>query len=285
MKRYRPWLWLCLALVSAPAGAAAEIGVATLVEGAARVLRGATWYKLVPGARLEDGDIVVAQEKTQVQVESATNGTLNVAGPATLYVLPLQARTGGTPAPLAVQFNVGWLKLAARAPGLRVVTLPTEITTADAILVIRARGSALELFDESGSARLTEALPNGAVGAMRESKRGEYWSKPADAPFTTPERPPKEFVDPMPRHFRDPLPSFADRFKAKPVLAVEGEISYAEAEPWLAGRDRSAFERRFASRLRDPAFRKAVEPQIARYPLWDRMLHPEKFAPKPAPAQ
>jgi len=44
------------------------------------------------------------------------------------------------------------------------------------------------------------------------------------------------------------------------------------------------FERRFASRLRDPAFRKAVEPNIARYPSWDRMLHPEKYAPKPPPA-
>ncbi len=29
-------------------------------------------------------------------------------------------------------------------------------------------------------------------------------------------------------------------------------------EPWLAGRDRAAFEQRFAVRLRDPAFRKAV---------------------------
>jgi hypothetical protein len=88
----------------------------------------------------------------------------------------------------------------------------------------------------------------------------------------------------MPRHFADALPALAPRIKSKPALVVDHEITYAEAEPWLAGRDRAAFERRFASRLRDPAFRKAVEPVVAHYPSWDRMLHPEKYAPKPPPA-
>jgi hypothetical protein len=58
-------------------------------------------------------------------------------------------------------------------------------------------------------------------------------------------------------------------------------VTYAEAEPWLSGPDRVAFEKRFAVRLKDPAFRKAAEPGLARHPAWDRMLHPEKYAPKP----
>jgi hypothetical protein len=33
-------------------------------------------------------------------------------------------------------------------------------------------------------------------------------------------------------------------------------------------------------RLRDPVFRKAVAPHAARYPMWDRILNPEKYAPK-----
>ena len=85
----------------------------------------------------------------------------------------------------------------------------------------------------------------------------------------------------MPRLYIDALPTLAARYKTAPALIVDHEITYAEAAPWLAGRDRAAFERRFASRLRDPAFRRAVEPDIARYPSWDRMLHPEKYAPKP----
>ena len=30
----------------------------------------------------------------------------------------------------------------------------------------------------------------------------------------------------------------------------------------------------------DPAFRKAAEANISRYPMWDRILHPEKYQPK-----
>jgi hypothetical protein len=118
-------------------------------------------------------------------------------------------------------------------------------------------------------------------------KRGEFWSKAADEPFALQPRAPKPFVDAMPRHFVDPLPRLAARFKAAPVLAADHDVTYAEAEPWLVGRDRAVFEKRFTSRLRDPAFRKGVEPHVARYPTWDRKLHPEKYAAKrkPAPAQ
>jgi hypothetical protein len=75
----------------------------------------------------------------------------------------------------------------------------------------------------------------------------------------------------------------APGLKARPAPVADHEVTYAEAEIWLAGKDRAAFERRFASRLKDPAFRKAVEPVVGRYPSWDRQLHPEKYAPKPAP--
>ncbi len=81
-------------------------------------------------------------------------------------------------------------------------------------------------------------------------------------------------------NYLDPLPSLASRIKSKPALVADHDITYAEAEPWLAGKDRAAFEKRFAVRLRDPVFRKAVAPHVARYPMWDRILNPEKYAPK-----
>jgi hypothetical protein len=124
--------------------------------------------------------------------------------------------------------------------------------------------------------------PTGAEERSYEAKHDEFWSKSASGAFVPSARPPKAFIDAMPRHFLDPLPSFAGRFKSRPQLAVDRDISYAEAQPWLAGRDRPVFERRFASRLADPVFRKAVEPDVARYPTWDRRLHPEKYAPPPA---
>jgi hypothetical protein len=130
-----------------------------------------------------------------------------------------------------------------------------------------------------------ELLASGAVAPAHEARRGEYWMKTGAAPFTIAPRAPKQFVDAIPRHFLDALPQLVTRFKTKPVLVVERDVAFAEAEPWLAGRDRAVFERRFGSRLRDPVFRKAAEPNSARYPMWDRILHPEKYQPKPVPAQ
>ena len=56
-----PSLWLILWLaLPVPCAIAADAGTYSLVEGSARVLRDTTWYKLVPGARFREGDIVAA---------------------------------------------------------------------------------------------------------------------------------------------------------------------------------------------------------------------------------
>ena len=63
------WLrWLLfagLALLATPAPAA-DVAVATLVDGDVRVRRAASWYKVVPGVRLEAGDIVAAADRARV---------------------------------------------------------------------------------------------------------------------------------------------------------------------------------------------------------------------------
>jgi len=273
----KPSCWFVLMLVSGAASATPEIGVVTLVEGEARLLRGATWYKLVPGARIEEGDIVEALDRAQAQLEFTAGSAVNLVGAGSAYV------TAAKSGLLVLTLPNGWLKVAAKAPGVRVRTTPFDVVTADGILVMHAQGPVADFFVEAGSVKFFELTASGADGPARDAKRGEYWAKSATVPFTTVPRAPRTFVDAMPRHFADPLPAFAAKMKAKPTLVVDHEITYAEAEPWLAGRDRAVFERRFASRLRDPAFRRAVEPVVARYPSWDRVLHPEKYAPKPAP--
>jgi hypothetical protein len=272
------WVWCALALVSGSAAAAVDYGTYTLVEGGARLLRGAVWYKLVPGVAAEDGDIVEAPERAQVQLEAGTGSKVNLVGPAMLYLVP------GKGGPSVLGLRTGWLKVAARGTGVRVRTLPLDLVVAEGTLVVRAQGPAVELFVEGGGARLVELTAAGGDGAARDAKRGEYWSKATGGAFATVPRAPRAFVAAMPRHFVDPLPALAGRARAKPTLVVDHEITFAEAEPWLVGRDRAVFERRFAVRLRDPAFRKAADANIARYPAWDRMLHPEKYEPKPKPA-
>ena len=275
MKSWHAWLPLSLMLCSAGAHAA-ELGAVTLLEGSARLLRGATWYKMVPGARVEEMDILDVAERGQAQVEFVGGGIVNLVGPGVMYVLPAKAKTA--PQPLVVPS--GWMKVVAKPPGVQLRAGSFNVAVADAIVVLNVTNTVVEFFVEHGDGRLTEILPNGADGPAHDIKRGEYWTRSASGSVSTQARAPRIFVDKMPRHFIDPLHALAGRLKSPPTLVVDHDITFAEAEPWLAGRERAVFEKRFTSRLRDPAFRSAVIPVAARYPTWDRILNPAKYEPK-----
>ena len=279
MKSWLKWMPLTLTLLSVAASAATEIGVITLVEGGARLLRGATWFKVVPGTRVEEGDILEAPERGQAQVEFAVGPIADLVGSGQVYIVAASAKT----APTTLQMPNGWLKVVATPPGLRLRTLPFDLVLVDAVLVVRANGPAVDFFVEAGSASLIEPTSRGADGTARSVKAGQYGSKSASGAIVTLAGAPKAFTDALPKHFVDALPVLAATLKAKPTLVIDHEITYAEAEPWLVGRDRAVFERRFTSRLRDPAFRSAVAPNVARYPVWDRMLNPQKYEPKEPP--
>jgi hypothetical protein len=70
-----------------------------------------------------------------------------------------------------------------------------------------------------------------------------------------------------------------------PTLRPAGEAELDDVDEWIGGPYRRAFLRRFTPRLADPAFRADVEKNIARFPEWDRVLHPEKFSTERPPAQ
>jgi len=281
MPSIRTWMPIGLALLAATSAGAAEMAIATLAEGEIRLLRGTTWYKVPPGARIEEGDILSLGERAQLQLELAGGTRASVAGAASLYVEPppVKPRPGTPPQP-AWFVRSGWLKVAAKAPGLTLRTTSADVALATGTVVMRTGPAMLDLFIEAGGARFeSPGTPAGEVA--RDGKPDEFWTRSASGSLVSSTRPPKTFIDAMPRHYLDPLPSLAGRIKGRPPATAEREVSYEEAEPWLAGRDRAVFERRFASRLRDPVFRKAVLPDVARYPMWDRRLHPEKYAPPP----
>src|SRR5512145_2948623 len=91
MNAARLCLGLWLAWTAAPCGAA-DAGVYTIVDGAARVLRGTVWYRLAPGAPFQDGDLIDAGERAMVQVELTGGGILHLVGPAALYTAALPWR-------------------------------------------------------------------------------------------------------------------------------------------------------------------------------------------------
>jgi hypothetical protein len=285
MKIYRVCFGFWL-LVLALRAFAADVGVVTIAEGPARVLRGTVWYMLAPGAPFQEGDVIDAGERSQVQVELASGGTLNLVGPAALFAASIPLRNDKQEVPMEFALDKGWLKLVSPAgAGMRIRTPSAMVSAADATIVTHQDGKLFELFVESGSARIADTTRAGRDGAVHDAKSGEYWSREADKPFVTERRAPPKFVAAMPRHLIDRLANLAPRFKGKRTpLAVDREITLAEADPWLTGPYRRAFARRLGGRLADPTFRKAVEANIAAYPDFDRILHPEKYPPTEAGA-
>ena len=284
MKIYRVCFGFWL-LVLALSAFAADVGVVTIAEGSARVLRGTVWYMLAPGAPFQEGDVIDAGERTQVQLELASGGTLNVVGPGALFAASIPIRNDKQDAPMEFALDKGWLKVVSTGAGMRIRTSSATVSLADATIVTRQDGKLFELFVESGSARIADTTRTGRDGAVHDAKSGEYWSREADKPFVTERHAPAKFVSAMPRHLMDRLATLAAKFKGKrPTLSVDREITLAEADPWLTGPYRRAFARRLSGRLADPTFRKAVEANSAAYPDFDRVLHPEKYPPAEAGA-
>jgi len=283
MKIYRVCFGFWLLVLALPAFAA-DVGIVTIAEGSARVLRGTVWYMLAPGAPFQEGDVIDAGDRTQVQVELASGGTLNVVGPGALFAAAIPLRNDKQDAPMEFALDKGWLKVVSPAgAGMRIRTSSATVTAADTTIVTRQDGKLFELFVESGSARIAETTRTGRDGAVHDAKSGEFWSREADKPFVTERRAPAKFVSAMPRHLIDRLATLAPKFKGKPTnLSVDREITLVEADPWLTGPYRRAFARRLSGRLADPTFRKAVEANSAAYPDFDRILHPEKYPPAEA---
>jgi len=252
-----------------------------MVDGDVRVLRETAWYRLVPGARARDGDIVDAiNEYSQVQLEWTGGGVMNLQGPALVHTGAVVAADNKSGA-AELLVRRGWIKAAAGKRAMRLRLPNATLDFVGAIVVARGDAEHSELFVESGSAKFAPVAARGKAQAPLDAKSGEYLERVGDRAAVAQPRPPQAFVAALPRQFRDALPALAANFAEEPELVRGREITLAEAEPWLApGASRRTFVRRFTPRLSDPAFRAGVNARITAYPEWDRILYPEKYRPK-----
>src|SRR5689334_6082332 len=195
---------LCLGImlfIASTAAFAADAGIVTIAQGSARVLRGTVWYRLVAGAPFQEGDLIDAGERSQIQIELASGGTVHMVGPAALFAASIPFRNDKQDAPSEFGLDKGWIKVASPAAGagMRVRTSAASVNAGEATFVARQEGRTFELFIESGSARVAETNRTGRDGAVHDAKAGEYWSRDGDKPFLTERRAPQQFVTAMPR--------------------------------------------------------------------------------------
>ena len=275
---------MCLWLGAASCRAA-EAGIATIVEGDATMLRGTSWLKLADGVRIQEGDVIEAAASAALQVELFDGSSFGLQGPATLYIASLPSRDGKLTGAAEFYLAKGWLKLSAHSTksDIRVRTQLATLTAIEAVAVIRS-GDGVDIFIESGSARLSD--PGRKLSeAAPAPKAGEFWSRSAAGrPFASAQRPPPAFLTAMPKQFMVTMPGRIARFQTNRVDPVTlRDANFADAEPWLATPYRTAFVNRFQVKLKDPAFQKAAEPRLRDVPEWDKALRPAE-APKPAAA-
>jgi hypothetical protein len=288
------WLAGCLLLLASALCYGADLGVVTILDGNARVLRGVTWYKLTEGARLQDGDVIDAADRAQVQAELSAGPIVSFVGPAELFAAAAGSREGKQPVPAELYLTRGWLKLAVKAGAgaLRVRSLAGTLVSSDGVAVMHAEPETLEAFVERGSVRLIEPGRAAGEGAMHDLKGGDFAIRASDRPFASAGAAPQTFVAAMPRQFRDPLPSRAQLYQVSHVqLVADRAITFAEAEPLLTGPYRRIFLKRLQPRLADPEFRGPVVAKAQAYPEWHGALAPventppEKVEAPPKPAE
>jgi hypothetical protein len=190
----------------------------------------------------------------------------------------------GTSGPEALHLLVlaGWVKVAPLGdPGTIGVVLDTpelraHVPAGSAILAVEA--SRTRLFSEGSTPRVGVPEPDGRAGKEVALAREQLAVRSERQPLELHPRPDKDFVTSIPVEMRDPLPALLASALRKPLLGKtpSAPITYEAVAPWLDAppRLRHGMVARFRPRITDPAFRAALERDLARHPEWKDILHP-----------
>src|SRR6201986_4990646 len=282
----RPCLRLVLparrASCPAVAAAAPRAPLVTMLDGDATLLRDGGRYALAEGVRLQAGDLLMTGSQTRLlRVEFP--GGLGVAfGPASRAMLTPDL---GDDMRGGVYLLSGWAKLAAPAGVSGAVrSRVADTDTTGGTLILAGQPDAAPAFAETGPSRVQPRAPDAPAQAL---KSGEMLtlpaggSKPVLAKGASP-----AFVQAMPRVFMDSLPSRLAAFPADVPPRKLGEMSYADAQPWIDAEAplRRVFAERWRRLAAEPQFRSGLVEGLKSHPEWTPILSPPARVPSAAAA-
>ncbi len=271
-------LLLCSCLAPAPVLAATPAkpltGLVSIADGEPfTLIRADKLFTAGRGVTVLPGDMLETGAGAFVVIEMS-NGSLIGMGPDTwLYLLPRSDQ------PTLVVLK-GWIKFdagATTAPGpMWVIGTRLGIQAQKAAVILFADDRADTLFEEQGVSTLV-LRDDAAKRTERETQPGQFFVRETHQAVVLQPRPSAEFLKAMPVAFRDALPPHASgRLKTTPEPKAVRDVSYADVQTWLSmPRDwRTGFIGRFGGRLRDAAFRSALDAHMAQHPEWEPILHP-----------
>jgi hypothetical protein len=271
----------CLLLPSA-APAVETIGIVTMQEGGASLLRGTSRYAVAEGVRLIPGDILELADKAFSQVEFA-DGSIVALGPQSRFLAlsypPPGARSSGG----ELFLLRGWMKLASAPQKGRAIERygsPLFELNPDGTAVVQVSAPEAAVFMESGEGRLAQVSANGRAGDSVRLKTSQFFTCKQDQRGSVAPRPSPSFLGALPRSFMDTLPARAAKFKERNVAPKRsGDFTYAEVQDWINSVPavRRAMVSHWQSKLADPAFRSAIAAGLKEHPEWDRLINPDKY--------
>jgi hypothetical protein len=254
-----------------------RIGIVTILEGKATVIRGLSQFDAAEGVRMFPGDLVRTEPKSLMRVEYADECSLE-AGPETQLQLfhPADKKRTSRPALYLLQ---GWLKLACKAGAdAAFASKDLDVVGISRVIVVHATGDRRAIFAEQGTAKVIKRQ-KGDTAAVTLNPGDFLVVQPGEASDVQP-RPAAQFMESLPRAYRDTLPS---RYSIYVTRVAEPQnprgFVYSDVEPWVNGE--TAIRRQFVGlwirKANDPTFRGALDRDLAMHPEWDRILHPEKY--------
>ena len=274
-------LWPVLAL-------AAPLGLVTIVEGEASVLRDTLRFNAEEGMRLRADDILrTAATARFVRIELDGGQTLDL-GPATQLLL--QPAASGAGRTIDFYLAQGWVKFGS---GAKAPTKPTTLaaprldaTRIAGTVVLHADKDGDWLFVESGAADAVQHR-EGTGAATQALKEGDAFVLRGGELGSVSRRLGAEALAQMPKMFTDTLPLRAARYAGKAVEPARSQdLDYRDVAAFVNGE--AAVRTGFVARLtplaeKEPRFRSALLADIKLHPEWQRVLNPPPPPPRPKP--
>jgi hypothetical protein len=254
----------CLLFALSPARAAGEpLGMVTIVDGSAMLVRGVERYTLVEGAVLQAADIIEVPDTAKVlQVEIFEGGVMQLGPGARLLLSGPQGQSEGS-----VYLLSGWLKVINTAgdkiyptqifmPALHILSRPGAV-------VVHSQDGESRAFAEAGDTEVAESL---TANGRRLAAGQFYYSRDGRA-----NRPSREFLSSVPAQLRDSLPLRLDRMRSKSVsLTRIADFGYDDVAAWLQSEPllRPILLSLWSAKAADPEFRAALVQHMNLHPEW-----------------
>ena len=265
------------------AAAAKPVGIVTILQGQATVIRGLSQFDAAEGMHLVSGDLVRTGKDALLRIEYEDETSVGVGPDTMLQLNHPAAKRSSRPGLYLLE---GWLKISSGKPDPAgrpaVAALAMDVVDASGVIVVRAQNGSLQVFTQEGTARWIDRNPHGAAPVTL--KQGDFLVAGLDKPPKVEPRPAAQFAGAMPRSYRDTLPTRYGMFKDKTV-APKNQVPfvYADVEMWLNAEPtvRRQFVTLWRRKADNETFRASLDRDLAKHPEWDPVLHPEKYEPKP----